>query len=40
MLTRRETQTKAVEQIAGESRKMFLSKAPKLVKKTKGAARK
>ena len=40
MLTRRETQTKAVDQIDGESRKMFRSKAPKLVKKTKGAARK
>jgi hypothetical protein len=40
MLTRRETQTKATEQIAGEERKMSRSKAPKLVKTTKGAARK
>lgn len=40
MLTRRQIQTKAVEQIAGEARKVSLSKAPKLVKKTKGAARK
>jgi len=40
MLTRREIQTKAVEQIAAEALKMFLSKAPKLVRKTKGAARK
>ena len=40
MLTRPETQTKAAEQIAGAARKMFLPKAPKLVKKTKDAARK
>jgi hypothetical protein len=36
MLTYRETQRK----IAEEARRMFLNKAPKLVKKIKGAARK
>jgi hypothetical protein len=36
MLTRRETQTK----IAEEARRPFLAKAPKLTRKTKGAARK
>jgi hypothetical protein len=40
MLTCRESQTKTVKQITAETRTMFLSKAPKLVKKTKGAARK
>src|ERR1700722_19848189 len=40
MLTRRKTHTKTVEQIAEEARKMFLANAPKLTRKTKGAARK
>jgi hypothetical protein len=40
MLTRRETHTKTVEQIAEEAQRMFLAKAPKLIRKTKGAARK
>ena len=40
MLSRRETQTETVEQIAEEARKMFLAKAPKLTRKTKVAARK
>jgi hypothetical protein len=36
MVTRRENQTK----IAEEARTLFLAKAPKLTRKTKGAARK
>jgi hypothetical protein len=40
MLTRRESQAETVKQITDETRTMFFSKAPKLVKKTKGAARK
>jgi hypothetical protein len=39
MLTRRETQTKTVEQIAEEARTLFLAKARKLTGKTKGTAR-
>jgi hypothetical protein len=40
MLTHQETQRKIFEQIAEEARRMFLTKAPKFVKKIKGAARK
>jgi hypothetical protein len=40
MLNHRDTQTKTLEEIVEEARRMFLSKAPKLIKKMKGAARK
>jgi hypothetical protein len=40
MLTRRETQTKTVEQIAEEAWRPFPAKTPRLIRKTKGAARK
>jgi hypothetical protein len=40
MLTHRETQTKTVEQIAEEARRLSLAKAPRLTRKTKGATRK
>ena len=40
MLTHRETQTKTIAEITDEARKLFPLKAPKLVKRVKGAARK